>query len=159
MWVPYCCVLCVHACVYVCVCVVLGYLGRWTHAPFGTGSPWLVLTTIADHINATTHLSLPPSSFSLSLSLSHSCHLHSLHSVPDIINPLQSPETLTRAPRGAGQGLPRSRPPLAHSAPVITCLSNKHMVWNIHGTDTHTHTHTINLMADSRVNNAKHLHT
>lgn len=43
-----------------CMCVVLGCSGRWNHAPPRTGSPWLALTRIADHINATTHLSLLP---------------------------------------------------------------------------------------------------
>lgn len=50
-------------CAYMPLCVNVcgaGVLARWTHAPLSTGSPWLALTRIADHINATTHLSLPP---------------------------------------------------------------------------------------------------
>lgn len=65
---------CTHVSVY-CMCVAPEYSGRWNHAPPSTGSPWLALTRIADHINATTHLSLPPT---LPPFLSHFCHLQSL---------------------------------------------------------------------------------
>lgn len=130
------------------MCVVLGYyLGRWTHAPLCTGSPWLVLTRNADHINATTHLSLPHS-LPLSSFLSHSCHLHSLRSLPDIINPLQSPETHNRALRGAGQALPRTQPPSCTFNLTTTPLSNKHMWWSIRSMHTREILHH---MTDSRV--------
>lgn len=61
-----------------CMCVSAWCLGRWTSAPLGTGSPWLVQTRIADHINAAPHLSLSPSlpPFSLSPAI---CTLFTLY--------------------------------------------------------------------------------
>lgn len=87
-----------------CVCVVLGCSGRWNHAPPRTGSPWLALTRIADHINATTHLSLLPF-------LTASCSLLllpsavSVHALPDVIKLLHSLETHIRGLAGGDTGL------------------------------------------------------
>lgn len=92
---------CMCQCVY--MCVVLGYSGRWNHAPPCTGSPWLVLMRIADHINATP----PPHFFSLAPAI---CTFK--HSLPDIINPLQSYKTQNLVLGGAQLGLPHTL--LAH---------------------------------------------
>lgn len=97
----------------VCVCVVLGCSGRWNHAPPRTGSPWLALTRIADHINATTHLSLLPF-------LPASCSLLllpsavSVHALPDVIKLLHSLETHIRELAGGDTALGADTKTLPH---------------------------------------------
>lgn len=97
-----------------CMCAVLGCSGRWNHAPPKTGSPWLALTRIADHINATTHLSLLPF-------LPASCSLLllpsavSLHALPDVIK-LHSLRTHIRGLEGGNTGLGVDTKTLPHQS-------------------------------------------
>ena len=127
------CVLCfLDASVSVCTCVwCRGTREGELMLLSAQEAPWLVLTRIADHINATTHLSppsppsprLPRFSLSLSLALSRSCHLHSPLFPARHHKPTAESWDTHQSSEGAGEGAATHSSPFD---PAMTRLSNKH---------------------------------
>lgn len=138
---------CLHVSLFVYKCVVLGYWGRWTYATLGTGSPWLALTRIADHINAATHLSLPPSSFSLSLLPSALSTFSARHHKPTAEH-WDTPDHW----EGQAGGCHALRSLLYIQPHNITFFKQTHMVKHaVDSARTRTHTHRGNLLPYDRV--------